>query len=332
MMFHKSPALVAFVAAFLLAAIIGCSSDGPDILTEPTSLVTPTSEDAGSTFESIQLAVDGLTIDAVAAGPEDGELVLMLHGFPQTSFEWRHQMAPLAEAGYRVVAPDQRGYSPGARPAGVEAYAIISLAGDAIGMADELGYDTFHVVGHDWGAAVAWVLAMLEPDRVSSVTGVSVPHPAAFAQALANPDGEQASMSSYVAFFQTAEATTQLVANDAAFLRAIYADAGLTPDEEQVYIDALGTEPAIDAALNWYRATDFGVGTIAPAVAVPALFVWGVDDVAIGREAAELGAAYVTGPYRFVELEGVGHWVPEEAPDQLTALLLEHLEGLDDDS
>ena len=256
----------------------------------------------------------------------------MLHGFPQTAFEWRHLMPRLADAGYRVVAPDQRGYSPGARPEGVEAYTIDQIASDAFGMADELGYDRFHVVGHDWGALVAWVLAMLNPDRIASVAAVSVPHPGAFAEALADPSGEQAAMSTYVAFFQSAEATSALVADDAALLRAIYTGAGLTAHEEQVYVDALGTGDAINAALNWYRATDFAAGPAAPPVTVPSLFVWGVDDSAIGRQAAELGADYVTGPYRFEALEGVGHWVPEEAPERLASLLLEHLQGLDDNS
>jgi pimeloyl-ACP methyl ester carboxylesterase len=322
-------ACLALFAATLAVVMIACSSGDAESPGQPSPLPTLRSG-AFDEFEDIQLDVNGFTFDAVAAGPDDGELILMLHGFPQTSFEWRHQMPPLAEAGYRVVAPDQRGYSPAARPPSIESYSIGLLASDVFGMADELGYDVFHVVGHDWGAAVAWVVTMIDPERVASVSAVSVPHPAALAKALADPSGEQAGKSGYVAFFQSPESTSQLIADDAAFLRGIFAGAGLTDEEEQVYVDALGTEAAIDAALNWYRATDFSVGGVAPDVAVPSLFVWGMDDIAIGRQAAELGADYVSGPYRFEPLQDVGHWVPEESPELLTALLLEHLRSLDE--
>ncbi|MGH9182018.1 MAG: alpha/beta fold hydrolase, partial [Acidimicrobiales bacterium] len=147
----------------------------------------------------IEISVPGdgeLVFDALAAGPDDGPLVLLLHGFPQSSGEWRSQLAALAGQGYRAVAPDQRGYSPGARPDGVDAYRMPLLVGDVLAMADELGAGRFHLVGHDWGAAVAWYTAAAHPDRLLSLTAVSVPHPMAFAKALASPSGDQAERSS----------------------------------------------------------------------------------------------------------------------------------------
>ena len=121
----------------------------------------------------VELAVGDLVFDARAEGPADGELVLLLHGFPQTSLSWRHQLGALAAAGYRAVAPDQRGYSPGARPADVAEYRIERLVGDVLGFADALGVERFHLVGHDWGGAVAWQVAGRHPERLRTVTSLS---------------------------------------------------------------------------------------------------------------------------------------------------------------
>jgi pimeloyl-ACP methyl ester carboxylesterase len=261
--------------------------------------------------------------DARVAGPEDGPVVFLLHGFPQSSFEWRHQLPVLAEMGFRAIAPDQRGYSPGARPDGVEAYAIPHLVDDLTGMADAVGARTFHVVGHDWGAAVTWFAALLHPDRVLSIVPISVPHPTAFQRALADPNGEQARMSGYMQTFRSEGAEDMFLADDAALLRGIFD--GLEPAEAQEYVDVLGTREAIGAALNWYRAMNLSTdpGTMTP-IRMPTTFIWGTDDEALGREGAEMTARYVEGPYRFEILEGVGHWVPEEATEQVNRLLREH--------
>ncbi len=279
-----------------------------------------------SAMERIQIEVDGLLFDALAAGPEGGELVLLLHGFPQTSYSYRRQVPALAGAGFRVVAPDQRGYSPGARPAAVEAYAIPQLVADVVGMADALGRESFHLVGHDWGAAVAWFTALLHPERVTSLVAISVPHPFAFAEALGSPSGEQARMSGYMERFRAADAEERFLANDAALLRGLYRGSGLTAEDVQVYVDALGTPEAIGAALNWYRATELGrtAGRMTP-IRMPTMYVWSTGDVALGREGAELTEKYVEGPYRFEVLEGISHWIPEQAAARLNELLLEHL-------
>jgi len=274
-------------------------------------------------IENMRIAVGGLVFDALVAGPEDGPVVFLLHGFPEAAYEWRHQMPALAGMGFRVIAPDQRGYSPGARPEGVDAYRIPNLVQDVMGMADAVGAEQFHIVGHDWGAVVTWFAALQHPDRVLSIVPISVPHPFAFAQALADPEGQQAGMSSYMEFFRSEGAEAQFLANDAAMLRGVYK--GLGEDAEQAYLDVLGTPEALGAALNWYRAMNLqgGSSQITP-ISMPTMYVWSTDDVALGREGAELTGNFVEGPYRFEILEGVSHWVPEEAPDALNALLREH--------
>ena len=279
-------------------------------------------------MEDVEIRLGEMVFDARADGPSDGELVLLLHGFPQTSWAWRHVMPPLAAAGYRAVAPDQRGYSPRARPEGVEAYGTLELVGDVVGMADRLGADRFHLVGHDWGAAVAWQVAGRHPERLHTLTVLSVPHPIAFSAALASPDTDQAGRSSYVEAFRTEGSEELFVADGAAGLRNFYLATGLTDEDADVYAAALADVEAMRAALNWYRGIGPEILDGFGPVTTPTLFVWGADDPAIGRESAEATADHVEGPYRFEPLEGVGHWIPELAPDVLEGLLLAHLADL----
>lgn len=273
--------------------------------------------------ESIQIAVGDFTFDALAAGPADGPVVFLLHGFPQSSFEWRHQIPVLAEMGFRAVAPDQRGYSPGARPEGVESYQTNLLVEDVIGMADALNAETFHVIGHDWGAAVAWFVGLQHPDRVESLVPISVPHPTAFGQALADPQSQQSQMSSYMIMFREEGSENVFLADDAAMLRGIYG--GLTEEEANMYVDLLSQPGALKAALNWYRAMNLqGGGVPMTPIAMPTMYIWSTGDTALGSEAAEATEQYIEGPYRFEVLEGISHWVPEEAADQVNDLLRSH--------
>jgi pimeloyl-ACP methyl ester carboxylesterase len=256
--------------------------------------------------------------------------VLLLHGFPQSSWQWRAQLPALAQAGYRAVAPDQRGYSPGARPQETARYALRHLVADVVAMADWLGGHQFHLVGHDWGAVVAWAVAGGRyAERLRTLTAVSVPHPSAFVQALASPSGDQRARSGYIRFFRQPELPERLLLGDeASGLRALFANTGYTDRQAMERYVALLSEPgALTAALDWYRANDVDLLAELHPVSAPTLFVWGADDPAIGREAAEGGGDHVEGPYRFVPLDGVGHWVPEEAPDHFNGLLLEHLAG-----
>jgi pimeloyl-ACP methyl ester carboxylesterase len=273
----------------------------------------------------MELAVGDLVFDARAEGPADGELVLLLHGFPQTSFSWRNQLDALAAAGYHAVAPDQRGYSPGARPADVGEYRVERLVADVLGFADALGVERFHLVGHDWGGAVAWQVAGRHPERLRTLTSLSTPHPAAFRRSI--QDGEQRDKSSYMLFFRSPEAEPFFLDNDAAGLRALYTASGLADDAVEEYVRVLTQPGAMTGALNWYRAADPGLVEGLGPVTTPTMYVWSTSDPALGREAAEATAANVEGPYRFEVLEGVSHWIAEEAPDALNALLLEHLGG-----
>ncbi|WP_086828781.1 alpha/beta fold hydrolase [Allokutzneria sp. NRRL B-24872] len=272
----------------------------------------------------MEIEVGEFTFDVVASGPESGEPVLLLHGFPQTSHSWRRVTAQLTAAGLRTYAPDQRGYSPRARPLGVDAYRMPHLVGDVVGIADALGLDSFHLVGHDWGAAVAWAAAITHPGRVRALTAVSVPHPAAFGWALAN-DADQAERSQYIKLFRT-EGTAEeaLLADDAAWLRQVFA--GVLPVEDaEVYLRAMAEPGALTAALNWYRAV--GGGRLEEPVRVPTTYIWSTADVALGEAGARRCAEFVDAPYELRVLEGVSHWVPEEAPDAVVSAVLSRIAG-----
>ena len=270
-------------------------------------------------MESLRVPTGDLVLDAVVTGPADGPVVLLLHGFPQTSWSWRHVWPALADAGFRVVAPDQRGYSPDARPVGVEHYRMSSLVADAVAVLDEVAAEQAHVVGHDWGAAVAWQLAGRHPERVRTLTAVSVPHPLAFVEALRS-DPDQRARSRYMKDWQDPGAEQELLADG---LDRVFG--GIPSVDAQTYVDLMSQPGVLTAALSWYRAQSLadleGLGPIS----MPTMHVWSDDDFALGPAGAHGTAAHVAGPYRFEVLHGVSHWVPEQAPDDLSRLLLEHL-------
>ncbi len=268
-----------------------------------------------------QFTSDGLTFDVRDAGPLDGPVVIALHGFPQTSASWAGVVPLLTAAGYRVLTPDQRGYSPGARPQAVADYAMARLCGDVLALADAAGAERFHLVGHDWGAVVAWVLAGRHPVRVATLTAVSVPHPASMARALR---GCQLLRSWYVGLFQLPRVPEALfAARDGGLVRRLLTSTGMADTDEAVRLLADG--PTATAALNWYRALRLPHALHAGTTRVPTLYVWSDGDTALGRRGAVGTAAFVDAPYRFEVLAGVSHWVPEERPAELAALTLAHL-------
>ena len=276
-------------------------------------------------MERTRIQANGWRFDALCAGPTGGDLVLLLHGFPQTADSWRSVLPQLARAGYRAVAPDARGVSPGARPAEREAYAIEPLVADVVGLAEALGAERFHLAGHDWGGALAWQVAGRFPRRLRSLAVVSTPHPAAFRRALDDPATDQAQRSSYMETFRTEGAGEDLwLGRGVEGLREIYRQAGLTPEEAEPCVAAFSDRAVLTAFLNWYRASDPADGNGAP-VTTPTLYVWSTGDPAIGRAAAEWTRDFVRGPYRFEVLDGIDHWIPEHASDPLVSLLLEHL-------
>ena len=261
-----------------------------------------------------------MTFDVRLAGPEGGKPVMLLHGFPETSLSWSTVVPQLVDAGLRVMAPDQRGYSPGARPSDVADYTTDALAGDVVAIADSLGLDAFHLVGHDWGAAVAWVAAAKHGDRLQSLTAVSVPHLAAYGGALRR-DPDQQQRASYIGLLrQEGKAEHVLLEDDARRLRVMYGDA-VPASQAASYLAHLSRPGALTAALNWYRAMQADLASL-PVVTVPTTYVWSDQDLAIGRVPAELCGDFVDADFRFVELVGVSHWIPEQVPDALAEAII----------
>jgi pimeloyl-ACP methyl ester carboxylesterase len=268
----------------------------------------------------------GLTFDAETAGPEGGALVLLLHGFPQSRHTWRAQLPALAAAGYFAAAPDQRGYSPGARPdpKDLDNYHYDRLVGDVLEIAAVLGRTRrFHLVGHDWGGQVAWGVAARHPERLASLSILSRPHPAAFIRALQN-DPEQKHRSRHHRAFLSAETGQLLLADNATRLRGNLAEAGVPPAAVEEYVSVLGNPAALEAALAWYRS-QAGLRVALGKITVPTLYIWGDADATVGRAAAEGTAEEVSGPYRFEILPDIGHFSTDQVPERVNALLLQHI-------
>jgi pimeloyl-ACP methyl ester carboxylesterase len=276
------------------------------------------------TIRQLELIASGLVFEVDVDGVPGSPLVLLLHGFPQTSHSWRHQLPALAAKGYFAAAPNQRGYSPRARPAAVDDYGTHKLLADARGMARALGYSRYHLVGHDWGGQLAWLLAARFPDELNSLTVLSRPHPAAFAEGL-KADPAQAERSKHHRAFQDGNAARELLADGAKRLRATLRNQGVADADVDAYLRRLDEFEVLDAAINWYRAAGGLALAEVPAVNVPTMYLWGDHDATVGRHAAEATTKYVTGPYRFEVLPGIGHFLTDQAPDRVTELLLEHL-------
>ena len=287
----------------------------------------------GTGIREVAIDIGDLSFDALIAGPSSGEPVMLLHGFPNTNYQWREQIVALAEADFSVIAPNQRGYSSGARPIGIESYTSEKLVEDVRQIADALNWETFHLAGHDWGAFIAWEFAGKYPSRLRTLIPISVPHPEAFAIALADPNGKQAEMSSYVEFFQQAESTSAFLTDSASLLKSIYESAGLSTEEMEPYLQVLGKPEALDAALNWYRANSFSPPldqatnrrSHTPDIETPTMYIWSTEDTALGRQGAELTSSFVSGEYRYEVFEGVNHWITEIAAEQLNTVMLNFL-------
>jgi pimeloyl-ACP methyl ester carboxylesterase len=271
-------------------------------------------------------ANDGLSFDVTdipAAGDGTAETVVLLHGFPEDRHSWDAVALRLAAAGYRVLAPDLRGYSPAARPTARAAYTLPHIAADVLALAEAAGAERFHLVGHDWGAALAWYVAGTHPGRLLSLAASSVPHPQAFYRALAT--SRQAAMSWYMAAFQVPWLPERLMSlRGGAVMREVLVRTGLDAASVGRYARRAANPAALRGPLNWYRALPFEARVRTPEAEVPTLFLWGDRDRFICRAAAELCGQYVTGGYRFEVLQGASHWLPEEEPAKVSVLLAEH--------
>ena len=263
-----------------------------------------------------------LVFDVNDSGPAEGPVVVLLHGYPENRTSWDAITPLLVGAGFRVLAPDQRGYSPRARPKGRRAYATQHLAGDVVALLDAAGVEKAHVVGHDWGGGVAWALAEQHPHRLHTVTSLTTPHPRAMQKAMLT--GTQALKSWYMFLFQL-PLLPELSYSDRMQkrFRATLRGTGLSDDAIDRYITPLREPGAATAALNWYRAVPFST-SMKGEVSVPTLYVYPTNDAFLTRKAADLTGDYVTAPYRYEVLEGATHWLPEEAPDTVAGLVIEH--------
>lgn len=264
---------------------------------------------------------DGLVLDVRDEGPLDGEVVVLLHGFPERSTTWRSVAPILHEAGYRTLAMDQRGYAPRARPRGRRAYRMSELLGDVRALAEAAG-GPVHVVGHDWGAIPSWLLAIHHPELVTSLTAVSVPHPQAFLASMVR--STQGLKSWYMAFFQLPWLPERLARGD--FLAQQLLRGGMTEEDVRRFRAEVVDDGAMTTALNWYRAMPLGDPRLARGrVTVPTTMVWSDDDIALGRWGVDRTAGLVDAPYRLVVLEGVSHWIPTQAPAALAAAILDRV-------
>lgn len=258
------------------------------------------------------------------SGPIDGEIVVLLHGFPQTHKSWNAVSALLRERGYRTLVFDQRGYAPGARPRGRMAYRMSALVSDVVALVTATGGKSVHVVGHDWGAAIAWSLAARFPSLVRTLTAVSVPHPRAFLRAMFTSD--QALRSYYMATFQIPWLIEFIFRRFPKAVRRYLRIYGMSKEEvRQVQTDVVESG-ALTGGVNYYRAIPFLSPAYTGKVQAPTTYVWSTGDIALSRRGAELCERYVTGPYRFEILDGT-HWVPEQQPDRLSEIILDRLRG-----
>jgi pimeloyl-ACP methyl ester carboxylesterase len=280
-----------------------------------------------SQLEKITTA-PGLTFDALVAGKPGAPLVLLLHGFAESMHCWRAQVAALAAAGFRAMAPSQRGYSEGARPDTDDTanYHIERLMDDAMAIAAAGGYGDrrFHLVGHDWGGSISWALADRFAPRLASLTVLSRPHPNAFNRALEMSHGDQAQRSRHHKAFLEPDAADVVLADDAKWLRDRLAANGVPAAAIAQHLGVLGNKAAMEAALAWYRARGAIRGPLGP-IRVPTLYIWGDADDTVGRMAAEGTVDFIAAPYRFEVLAGVGHFAADQAPDRVNELLLQQV-------
>jgi pimeloyl-ACP methyl ester carboxylesterase len=274
--------------------------------------------------QSTSFTNDGLTFEVSDDGPVDGRVVIALHGFPEDRQSWTPLTDQLTGAGYRVLAPEQRGYSPDARPKARRAYTVDRLTGDVLALADTVGAERFDLIGHDWGAIVAWDLAGRYPERLRSLTVLSVPHPSAVRYV--TPRTTQMFKTWYVLAFQIPvlpETVMRLIGAERA-VRFFERD-GLDTATATRYAARIPVPAEMTPRINWYRAIPLRLGQGPPVITVPTLYCWGTADHYIHPRAAEDCGRHVSAAYRFEVVDGASHWLPSMAADRIGPPFLEHL-------
>lgn len=266
---------------------------------------------------------DGLTFDVLDEGPIDGDVVVLLHGFPERATCWR-LVAPLLHAqGYRTIAPDQRGYSRGARPPKRRDYKTEHLLEDVAALIGLVG-GPVHLVGHDWGAAVGWALTAKHPELVLTWTAVSVPHPRAFLKSWVT--STQGLKSYYMLLFNIPRLPELVQRRAPRYFEGTLRRAGMTGDDITRYRSEIVEDGALPGGLGWYRAMFIPDPSLQlPKITRPTTLVWSDDDVALGRKGVDLTPDWVQAPYELVVLEGVSHWIPTQAPEALVEAILERV-------
>ncbi len=272
---------------------------------------------------------NGVTLHVALAGPEDGVPVLLLHGYPEAWFGWSHQIDALVAAGFRVAMPDQRGYNLSERPGRVSDYHIETLAADAVSLAETLGYSAWHLVGHDWGAAVAWTVAYMAPSGLRSVSILNVPEPRVMLRAATRT--RQFFRSWYILAFQIPALPEMAIRHNGFrnMLRNLRSSAapGVFDDAAAVrYIEAWSRPGAMTAMIAWYRAAFGRVPSHAASarVRVPLQILWGEKDVFLGAEMVEPSAERCD-HVRVIRFPDATHWVQHEESEAVNAALIEHV-------
>lgn len=279
-------------------------------------------------LESKKIRINQLEFDTLVSGYENDQLVILLHGFPESSYVFRRLIEDLVSHGYYCIAPNLRGYSTNARPRGKKNYEIKHLVSDVLEIAKSVNKERFHLIGHDWGSAIGWQVAHDYPELIISWTGISVPHPQSFFEAILN-DPEQQKKSKYIRLFQLPILPElNIKFNDFKLLRQLWNEQ--SEDEIENYLSILKEPGALTAMLNYYRA---GYKVIKQArkkqimeeISVPTLFIWGNKDVAIGKKAVDESHRFMKGEYSFLELDG-GHWLIQTHFIKVKEAILDHLE------
>lgn len=324
--------LPALLSAIVLAAIvlIICSSllslDWRRRHRAETDALPVLRDASGQPDGLVQIEVGQFRFRArVANLAAQGDTLILLHGFPQTSAAWEPVIEAAAAKGYRVVAFDQRGYSPGARPTGRDSYALDKLIGDVLAVADVVGAGRFHLAGHDWGAAAGWGVVMSVPERVLSWTALSISHSYAFGEAVRS-DRDQRRRSAYFLLFRTPLLPEMLLGFNRlqVFRRLMYR--WMPAAHRAEYLRVFAEPGALTAVLNWYRAVGMGgTGQLPADVSVPFLFLWGNRDPAAGRRSVDLQDQYIKGPFEKIELDA-GHWLLERRTEQVVEATVQHIE------